>query len=316
MGLFENGIEAIELGIEDYLASAEDERRASSAVRNFFAGVLLLFKERLHRADPEMVFARLVPRPHAGGGVAWVRQGPATVDVAAIQERWKSMGWSMDWKPLDRLQRLRNEVEHGAATHQAATLRKAISDTYLLVVELFDGHFDEALAQVLDRDLWDRVVSEAAIAHQLRTKSLEKLRCINGMGATAGLVLEAIEEATCAQCLSQTFFPNLDAYPETTLTCQACGDCTTAKDVVLEVVEQMSSADYRHIKDGGEPSWGECPSCDEHAFSIEEDVCLLCGEGRLYDRCQRCTETLALDEQMHEGFCGYCAHQHEKMMHE
>lgn len=49
-GLFENAVQSIQLGVEDY--QDNDPKRALSAVRNFYAGVLLLAKEALVRAAP------------------------------------------------------------------------------------------------------------------------------------------------------------------------------------------------------------------------------------------------------------------------
>ncbi len=48
--LFDNAIQSIQLGVEDY--QANDPRRALSAVRNFYAGILLLAKEVLVRTAP------------------------------------------------------------------------------------------------------------------------------------------------------------------------------------------------------------------------------------------------------------------------
>jgi len=61
ISLFANAITSIELGAEDYEAAKSDPRRAISAVRNFFAGVLLLLKERLRRISPELIFEKLQP---------------------------------------------------------------------------------------------------------------------------------------------------------------------------------------------------------------------------------------------------------------
>ena len=49
--LFDNAVQSIQLGVEDY--QSNDAKRAVSAVRNFYAGVLLLAKEVLIRAAPE-----------------------------------------------------------------------------------------------------------------------------------------------------------------------------------------------------------------------------------------------------------------------
>jgi hypothetical protein len=49
--LFDNAIQSIQIGIEDY--EHNDPKRALSAVRNFYAGTLLLAKEVLVRKAPK-----------------------------------------------------------------------------------------------------------------------------------------------------------------------------------------------------------------------------------------------------------------------
>ncbi|MGQ3075323.1 MAG: hypothetical protein ACT7A5_29945, partial [Ferrovibrionaceae bacterium] len=48
--LFDNAIQSIQLGLEDY--KSNDPKRPLSAVRNFYSGLLLLAKETLVRATP------------------------------------------------------------------------------------------------------------------------------------------------------------------------------------------------------------------------------------------------------------------------
>ena len=50
MSLLQNAIDSIEMGVEDH--EHADQRRAAFAVRNFFAGVLLLLKEKLRQESP------------------------------------------------------------------------------------------------------------------------------------------------------------------------------------------------------------------------------------------------------------------------
>ena len=85
--LYENAIEAIQIGVEDY--QANDPRRASSAVRNFFSGTLLLAKEALRRQAPDadqdvMLAARLKLKPNGREGVDPVADGRNTVDFTNI----------------------------------------------------------------------------------------------------------------------------------------------------------------------------------------------------------------------------------------
>jgi hypothetical protein len=59
--LFDNAIQSIQLGIEDY--EHNDPMRALSAVRNFYAGTLLLAKEVLVRAARRKMFAQFRGSP-------------------------------------------------------------------------------------------------------------------------------------------------------------------------------------------------------------------------------------------------------------
>ena len=49
--LFNNAIDSIKIGVEDYYS--EDSRRSISAVRNIFAGFLLLYKTKLCDLSPD-----------------------------------------------------------------------------------------------------------------------------------------------------------------------------------------------------------------------------------------------------------------------
>jgi hypothetical protein len=50
--LLKNAIASIQLGVEDFKRN-DDPRRLLSAIRNFYAGVLLLCKEVLRRLSPD-----------------------------------------------------------------------------------------------------------------------------------------------------------------------------------------------------------------------------------------------------------------------
>src|SRR3546814_8776110 len=80
-GIFTNAVESIKMGIEDYAQA--NPARALSAVRNFYAGVLLLGKEVLIRAAPlanadDIIGAKYTPVPDGTGGVTHVIEGYQT----------------------------------------------------------------------------------------------------------------------------------------------------------------------------------------------------------------------------------------------
>jgi hypothetical protein len=77
-GIFANAVDSIKMGIEDY--ALDTPARALSAVRNFYAGILLLGKEVLIRAAPladpnDVIGARYAPVPDGKGGVGHVIGG-------------------------------------------------------------------------------------------------------------------------------------------------------------------------------------------------------------------------------------------------
>lgn len=88
--LFDNALESIQMGIEDY--ALDKPARSLSAVRNFYAGLLLLAKEALARQAPmadldEVIGARFKPVPDGAGGVAMVLDGQQTIDFVTIARR-------------------------------------------------------------------------------------------------------------------------------------------------------------------------------------------------------------------------------------
>ncbi|WP_249734961.1 hypothetical protein [Bradyrhizobium sp. sGM-13] len=86
--LFDNTIRSIQLGIEDSEANAP--KRALSAVRNFYAGTLLLAKEVLVRAAPkakikDVLGMQFKPLPGKGGVAGNAGGGGDTVTEPWIE---------------------------------------------------------------------------------------------------------------------------------------------------------------------------------------------------------------------------------------
>src|SRR6516165_2838278 len=98
--LFDNAVQSIPLGVEDY--QANDPRRALSSVRNFYAGVLLLAKEVLVRQVPDsapedVLAARFKPIPDGQGGCSTYRQAirPSTFPISVLGLRTSASGSTM-----------------------------------------------------------------------------------------------------------------------------------------------------------------------------------------------------------------------------
>src|SRR5690349_5186971 len=100
MNMLANAVASIQVGIEDY-ESHHDNRRLLSAVRNLYAGVLLLAKEKLRRESPpassEVLIKKRVRLQKDGGGqLRLIGVGKSTVDLAEIVERFKELAIPLD----------------------------------------------------------------------------------------------------------------------------------------------------------------------------------------------------------------------------
>ncbi len=123
--LLQNAVHSIRMGIEDYSSDKTD--RSLSAVRNSYAGVLLLAKERAApNADPdEIIGARYKPVPDGAGSVTHLLDGYRTIHFDTIGKRFKDFKLDIDQAALGDLNKIRNEIEHRFTDRPAAVVREA-----------------------------------------------------------------------------------------------------------------------------------------------------------------------------------------------
>jgi hypothetical protein len=154
MDLLTNAVESIQVGVEDYESATRP--RLLSAVRNIHAGILLLYKEALRRESPAdsndvLLMAKNLPARDSTGKVVIVGVGKKTVDTQQIRERFEGLGISTDWKRFERINEVRNDVEHLYPRLDQKALAGLISDSACLlpcgvallwvIVTSFEGEF-------------------------------------------------------------------------------------------------------------------------------------------------------------------------------
>ena len=138
--IFDNAIYSIQLGVEDY--ENKDPKRAMSAARNFYAGVLLLAKEVLVRQvsviDPyEVLSVRYKPIPNSKNGISYVSDSSRTIDFDTISERFKDFGLEINNSELRDLRTIRNDLEHLYSNEPHQVVREAIGRAFPVVTKLF-----------------------------------------------------------------------------------------------------------------------------------------------------------------------------------
>lgn len=319
--MFENAISSIRMGVEDY--RQQDGDRALSAVRNLYAGVLLLAKEALIRkapaADPrEVIGAAFKPVPDGRGGVDHVVSGHRTIDFDTIDKRFKDFGLVIDRKALSELNEIRNDIEHHYTDKPEASIRTAIAKAFPVVSSLF-RQIDENPVEHLE-GAWEAMLEERALYDHEFTAARASLTAVTWH---ASFMADA--KLKCGDCGSE-LLEQLDADNTSQgcveFRCRNCGATPESEGVVEAAVDDAYGMEaYLRVKEAAEdgPIY-DCPVCNRHTYLEEEDICANCGEGLDYEReCMRCNTHISIQDYldgMDNGLCGYCSHQAEKVMRE
>lgn len=317
----DNAIAAIRMGVEDF--ASDDDERALSAIRNFYSGVLLLAKHALSTLAPgvpieELIGAQYKPVPD-DGGVKYVQKGSSTIDFQTIGERFKDFNAPIRpdvWKALQRLNKLRNEIEHHSPSEPENVVRDAIAEAFPAVI-----HFMQ-VAKLDPTELlptaWP-IVLEARNAFQAELArcqdTLKSVEWHSGVVGEKGLLCP-----DCSSPLVAQRSPDNTEQEEVELRCSACGkDLGLAEAIVRSLDEHLAGDAYLRVKEegAGGPVW-QCPECLSDAYVDYEESCAVCGHHIEAKDCLRCGTDIPLEERIDIGgdLCGYCAYMSEKIMRE
>jgi hypothetical protein len=309
--LFENAVQSLQLGIEDY--EANDKRRALSCVRNFYAGVLLLAKEVLVRAAPnakpdEVLSDRYAPKPDGNGGVVYQPASRRTIDFETIGRRFNDFGLPIDHVALRELSKIRNDIEHNCTNATRSSIREAVAKAFPVVANLFrladeEPHvvLGQAWQTMLDeRSLYERELADCrATFDQIdwysQSLAVAQFRCVSCDSELVAQVDPANTDIQSADCV-----------------CRSCGKQMRAEKAVVYALEgKFAAEDHSSIKDGGEPVLNSCPECgvDAYIFDGDENRCAWCGY-ELGDGCARCSGPLTPNDASFDdpSLCSYCSH--------
>lgn len=321
MSILDNAVASIQVGMEDF--NSDDPRRVLSAIRNIYAGILLLFKHKLKEMSPAesdeaLLKTRVLPIRHPETGeVAWVGKGKKTVEVHDIQERLNALGIDgVDWRRLSALQNIRNDIEHYYTDLPEAKLREAVSNALHLIVEFCEPYLGRQPAELFGEDTWPLMLNIATIFDTERNACLQNLSSATW---PFEIVARAVPRMACPGCESPLIrVVDLTARrDDITFICSACGYEAVYHEVVGPAVSKATDGEnHWRARDGAPPVTEDCPECREQAFISAEGVCAACFYEMEYTHCEYCDQPLTLEDQFLEGMCGYCNYRAEKMADE
>jgi plasmid stabilization system protein ParE len=307
--LFANAVESIQAGIEDY--AANDPKRTASAVRNFYAGVLLLAKDvllgKVPNATPEAILAdRYKPIPNGEGDVEYIAGSHRTVDFHGISERFKDFGLSIDKVALSDLTRIRNDIEHLFSSEPRTKVLEAIAKAMPVVASLF-RQAGEDPAKALG-DTWQTMLQVKTL-YECELKICQAtFGNVNWYSPTlARLPMKCVE---CnSELVAQKDASNADRQ-SIDCECRSCGAKADAEATIVHSLgEYFDYESYTAAKDGDAPPIGTCPECglETYLTTVEEQGCVWCE--CVLEKCARCHVGLTPENVAWDSFnlCGYCA---------
>jgi hypothetical protein len=225
-----------------------------------------------------------------------VGKGKATVDRRQIEERFKDLDLDLDWKRLNRIGDIRNEVEHYFSDKPEKLIKEAVADSFTLIHRLVVDHLGEVPLDLLGEETWQALLEASDVFEDERKfceQSFDKVKFRS----------DALRRATkhlictlCASSLVMQLDPDSENQETIELWCNACGTALDTEDVLEEALAVDSAT-------------GICPECDRETYIAEENQCALCGFSLEGVVCARCGEAISVDEYSDEyELCGYCAH--------
>ncbi|QKE64989.1 hypothetical protein HNE05_17060 [Aquipseudomonas campi] len=311
MSILKNAVDSIQIGMEDY--HSDDPRRVLSAIRNVYAGLLLIFKHKLQALSPtgsndSLLKARLELALDPSGAPIWKGKGNLSVDAADIEARLKALGISgIDWKRLQKLREIRNDVEHYFSKHPVNLMKEVVASSLQLLTEFCEPHLGQRPADLFGDECWDMMLAVASFHEGEVAACQKKLAAIQW---PYKVVASSIDKMRCGHCDSQLIqLKDETAGPHAFFECLACQALTDYEVVIgMAIVESLLGENYNRRKAGQPPASDECPGCGEQAYVYAEQICVACHyEPGQYTHCEVCG-TLLEGEDAFSPICSYHRH--------
>ncbi|KPN64865.1 hypothetical protein SAMN04488527_12131 [Aliiroseovarius crassostreae] len=317
--LLDNAVLSIEFGVEDF--KADDERRLLSAIRNLYAGVLLLCKQVLWNASPEgsegsLIYKDLVPEKQEDGSVLMKpkKAHRNTIDRRQIEERFKSLDLDLDWGRLTSLANIRNDAEHLFLKATPVVAKEALASTLPLVQKLLADHLEEDPPTLLDEDVWQTLLQNSEV---FEAQAAQCRKTFDGVFWGADILPDSIRFLRCPHCKSSLVrcdetvaleFENL------WMDCAECNQEIDREDAFLHALaELVDSQSYLAAKNGELPSITTCPECSLESWSRYDQKCVFCNEET--QTCGICgTDCDPDDYNPLDGYCSSCSYGMQKAM--
>ena len=309
-----NAIISIQLGVEDFKKSSQDSRRVLSAIRNLYAGVLLLFKEKLAQLSPKdgdkppLYILKKLKVEITQDGPKVKGKGKQTVNIDDIKDRFKSLNIKVNWDRIDKAREIRNNLEHYKLNKSPKYVKEIIWNLLPEIRNFIRNYFKEEPIELLGKETWQSLLEVEEVYQKEWEGYLASLEILVKEKFIRDLIIKKVR---CPICSSKLIKPikAIQGYSleEAHFFCSSCGKKFKLADIEEFLGESYFSEVYDSVKYSGENPIKICPECGRNAVIYDENenlwVCLACGE--VFDRiCEWCN--CPFNSQDGENICPEC----------
>ena len=315
--LLDNAVVSIRLGLEDFTKSKDDDTRIFSAVRNLYAGVLLLCKEVLRRLSPPnsndlLIRKRTNLSRDKDGNVQITGRGRQTISRDEIVNAFRQLKLT-DLSNLNSLGGIRNDIEHSYSDKDPALIRKAIAEAMPIIRDVFEKELKKDPQNALGSKAWNILLREKEVSEQEKSSCLDTFSHFQWMHETLKSSAGYLSCPACSHPL-KSVSDDADSIDTLVLACSGCGEIANTEDAFEQALKEVySGAEFYSIKQGGGPLLEECPDCGREVYLVEEDQCVFCGFRLDGATCPICHEFLTAEESR-RSMCFNCQHRVDKEM--
>lgn len=314
MSLLDNARGSIIVGLEDYGSS--DTSRLTSCTRNLCAGILLLFKEKLSRLSPAdsqevLIKYRVKPTLDSMGALVWVGDGKKTLDVQQIQDRFLSLGISVQWGRVEKINKFRNDIEHYYSNSSKDSVQSLLANSFIVIRDFITEHLDLDPKEFLGHEAWNVLLTVAEVHEK---EKAECYRMIASVEWGSDSLTDALSNHACDGCGSDLItLQEVESQREDNIfLCRSCGKTWDFETIAQESMRSFFYfANHVSYRDGGSLITIDCPECGLDTYVIAEKVCVVCGAS-VEHVCQRCCSEIEPEEIDGSGYCSWCSHMASK----
>jgi hypothetical protein len=296
--IIENGLNSIRVGLEDFEQVRDNSARLTSAVRNVYAGILILAKGKLYELSPpgsKGILIRVVRPKLVNQHLELVPWGRKTIGYEEIKERFEHFRLKLDWAKVERIQAIRHDLEHFYHGGAMSNVQEALADAATVIRSLLSMLNLDPICDLGHR-WWEILLRNRRLFEEELAKCRATFADVGWLNESARAASAYFACVHCKSPLVRQSDANNHHQGDVQIVCAACGNESDLKATMEQAVAQQYFAElYEAHTRGGELPLLRCPRCRGETLVLDPAECAVCGHslGRETHWCPECHNPLS-----------------------